>query len=58
MDSEKKFNYWLDTAQYDLKTAESMLDAGRWFYVVFMCQQALEKLVKGLYSGIGFNCNQ
>ncbi|MDR0308069.1 MAG: HEPN domain-containing protein [Chitinispirillales bacterium] len=22
----------------------------RWLYVVFMCQQAMEKLVKGLYN--------
>jgi HEPN domain-containing protein len=22
---------------------------GRWLYVVFMCQQAIEKLCKGLY---------
>ena len=26
-----------------------MLKSGRWLYVVFMCQQAVEKLVKGLY---------
>lgn len=49
MDSREKFDYWLDTAQYDLATAEAMLTGGRWLYVVFMCQQAVEKLVKGLY---------
>jgi HEPN domain-containing protein len=26
-----------------------MLTIGRWLYVAFMCQQAVEKLVKGLY---------
>jgi HEPN domain-containing protein len=26
-----------------------MFLTGRWLYVVFMCQQALEKLCKGLY---------
>jgi HEPN domain-containing protein len=26
-----------------------MYATGRWLYVVFMCQQAVEKLVKGLY---------
>ncbi len=26
-----------------------MAASGRWPYVVFMCQQAIEKLVKGLY---------
>ena len=27
-----------------------MFATGRWFYVVFMCQQAIEKLCKGLYT--------
>jgi HEPN domain-containing protein len=26
-----------------------MLKSGRWFYTVFMCQQAIEKIIKGLY---------
>ena len=49
MDLQEKYEYWLNIAQYDLKTAEAMLEAGRWFYVIFMCQQAIEKLIKGLY---------
>jgi HEPN domain-containing protein len=49
MTNEEKFAYWLDIAEYDLKTAEAMFASGRWLYVVFMCQQAIEKLVKGLY---------
>ena len=49
MDAQEKYEYWLDVAQYDLDTAETMLNGGRWLYVVFMCQQAVEKLVKGLY---------
>jgi len=48
-DTHEKYEYWLDIAQYDLDTAETMLNGGRWLYVVFMCQQAIEKLVKGLY---------
>jgi len=49
MDSLDKFEYWQDIAQYDLETAQAMFTAGRWLYVVFMCQQAIEKLCKGLY---------
>ncbi|MCL2320365.1 MAG: HEPN domain-containing protein [Treponema sp.] len=49
MDTKDKFEYWLDIAQYDLETAEAMFTTGRWLYVVFMCQQAIEKLCKGLY---------
>ena len=45
----EKFNVWCEYAEQDLDAAGVMLDAGRWFYVVFMCQQAVEKLVKGLY---------
>ena len=50
MNDQEKFQYWLEHAQYDLETAEAMLKNGRWLYVVFMCQQAVEKLVKGLYG--------
>ncbi len=49
MDSQEKFEHWLDSARYDLDTADTMYAGGRWLYVVFMCQQAIEKLVKGLY---------
>ena len=50
MTIQQKYDYWLDIAQYDLETAKAMLSSGRWFYVVFMCQQAVEKLSKGLYT--------
>ena len=50
MTAQEKFEHWLDIAQYDLETAQSMLSGGRWLYVVFMCQQAIEKLSKGLYT--------
>ena len=49
MELSEKFDYWLDIAQYDLETAEAMFTSGRWLYVIFMCQQAIEKLCKGLY---------
>jgi HEPN domain-containing protein len=49
MTDQEKYAYWLDIAEYDLKTAEAMFSSGRWLYVVFMCQQAIEKLIKGLY---------
>jgi len=50
MTKEEKYAYWLQIAQYDLDTAQTMFAGGRWFYVVFMCQQAIEKLCKGLYN--------
>jgi len=40
--------YWIEHAQYDLDTAEAMLRSGRYLYVTFMCQQAIEKQLKAL----------
>ena len=39
---------WIDQASYDLGTARAMLDSGRYLYVVFCCQQAVEKALKAL----------
>jgi HEPN domain-containing protein len=39
---------WVDQACYDLDTARAMLDSGRYVYVVFCCQQAVEKALKAL----------
>jgi HEPN domain-containing protein len=50
MDAQEKYDYWLDIAQYDFETADAMYNSGRWLYVVFMCEQAIEKLVKRLYT--------
>jgi HEPN domain-containing protein len=41
---------WLASAEYDLQTAEAMLAAKRYVYVVFMCHLALEKGLKGLWA--------
>jgi HEPN domain-containing protein len=50
MTNEEKYAYWQQLAQYDLDSADTMYAGGRWFYVAFMCQQAIEKLCKGLYN--------
>ncbi|GAB6391374.1 MAG: HEPN domain-containing protein [Treponematales bacterium] len=50
MTLEEKFEHWLDIAQYDLGVAEAMFQSGKWLYVAVMCQQAIEKLCKGLYT--------
>lgn len=49
MDNKEKYEYWLDITEYDLETAIANYKSGRYLYVVFMCQQAIEKMVKGLY---------
>lgn len=38
---------WAARAQYDLDTARAMLDSGRYLYVLFCCQQAVERMLKG-----------
>ncbi len=49
MEKEDKIAYWLDIADYDLATARAMMETQRYLYVVFMCQQALEKILKAVY---------
>lgn len=47
MDAHEKYIYWEYKATYDLETARAMQQTGRYTYVVFMAQQAIEKMVKG-----------
>jgi HEPN domain-containing protein len=49
MNTQEKYELWLGHALYDLDSADAMYQSGRWLYVAFMCQQAVEKLCKGLY---------
>lgn len=46
MVDQKIVQMWLDRVVYDMDTAKAMLQAGRWIYSIFMCQQALEKCIK------------
>ena len=41
---------WLKTADYDLKTAASLLRSKRYLYVIFMCHLSLEKTLKAILS--------
>ena len=43
--------YWKGLARYDLETADAMLESGRYLYVLFTCQQAVEKMLKALVVG-------
>ena len=46
MDQDVK--YWVDLSKYDIKTAKAMLESGRYLYVLFTCQQSIEKMLKAL----------
>jgi HEPN domain-containing protein len=39
---------WVEQARYDLDTARAMLASARYLYVLFCCQQAVGKALKGL----------
>ena len=41
---------WVEQARYDLETAKAMLAAGRYLYVLFCCQQSVEKAIKGVIA--------
>jgi HEPN domain-containing protein len=47
--NEKTIQYWIDISEYDIVTAEVMLNTGRLLYVGFMCHQAIEKILKAYY---------
>lgn len=46
---QKTIKEWVEISEYDLQTAEAMLHTQRYLYVAFMCQQAIEKILKALY---------
>ncbi|KAF0135132.1 MAG: HEPN domain-containing protein [Candidatus Saganbacteria bacterium] len=49
---DKITQYWIKHAAYDLESAKVMLDGCRYLYVTFMCQQAIEKLLKAIITTI------
>ncbi len=50
MDKQEKVKYWLDLVDYDLDTAETLYNGGRWLYVAFMCHQVIEKVLKAYWT--------
>lgn len=49
MTSKEKYSYWLQLVNYDLDTTKALIDAEKWTYVAVLCQQAAERLVKGMF---------
>jgi len=44
MTTEEKVRYWINISNYDVGTAEAMLQTKRYLYVGFMCHQVIEKI--------------
>ena len=49
MNKEERIVYWLGIADYDLETADTLYNGGRWVYVAFMCHQVIEKTLKAYW---------
>lgn len=49
---DKITSYWVKHSEYDLETARAMLKTGRYLYVTFMCQQAIEKILKAIITTV------
>jgi HEPN domain-containing protein len=45
---DEDINYWLELAHLDLESARRSLQGDSYLHCIFGCQQALEKLLKGL----------
>lgn len=41
---------WLEQVEEDISAAECMYNGGHWLYVGFMCHQAVEKVLKALWT--------
>lgn len=50
---DKIVEHWVERSKYDLDTAKAMLDTGRYLYVSYMCQQAIEKILKAIIAQQG-----
>lgn len=46
---DKIVREWVEISEYDLETAQAVLKARRYLYVAFLCQQAVEKILKAIY---------
>ena len=47
--NDKTIANWVKLSEYDLLSADAMLQTGRYLYVAFMCQQSVEKMLKSIY---------
>ena len=47
-----KVTYWIDLSEYDIATAEVMLETKRYLYVGFMAHQSIEKILKAYFVQI------
>lgn len=49
---QKNIKYWIELSDYDMETAEAMLNSKRFLYVGFLCHQTIEKIFKAYYTHV------
>jgi len=49
MTGYEKYEHWLALSKYDIETAKILLDAKRYSYVPTLCQQSIERMLKGMF---------
>ena len=55
MDIREHIDYWLDSAEHDFESAESLLSAGKYDWCLFISHIVLEKTLKALYVSVNDN---
>jgi len=45
----EKYAYWIMLSDYDMDTIDTLITGKRWVYVTYLCQQAVERQLKGMY---------
>jgi len=50
MTNTEKIQHWINLSDYDMETADAMLQTKRYLYVGFMCHQVVEKIFKACYA--------
>src|SRR4030067_2799763 len=48
-DVDEALGFWLLSSKENFETAKAMLKAGRYNFTMFMCQQAVEALLKAVF---------
>lgn len=49
MTQEEHIKYWLDSADHDFETANTLFSSGKYDWCLFICHLVLEKLIKAFY---------
>ena len=57
MTKSEHIKYWIDSAEHDLDTAESLFESGKYDWCLFLGHLVLEKALKAVYVDANDNKN-